>query len=127
MPAEWAGFLAYSQPVERAWLQQEVGQWVVVGEVEAQDPEVWLAITTVPMGWSGAVGVAQAVVRQLVFGASNVDLATKVAKCKIFPTGPNYSLVYLDAFDFDEPEEWPACFDNIQEQKKKLAFSFFEN
>ncbi|CAK0794640.1 unnamed protein product, partial [Prorocentrum cordatum] len=57
-------------------------------------------LTTVPMGWSGAVAVVQAVVRRLVFGEAGVDLATEVAKSKAFPNGPNYSFVYLDSFDF---------------------------
>eukprot|EP00959_Pyramimonas_sp_CCMP1952_P247309 5169616-Pyramimonas_sp.AAC.1 len=52
------------------------------------------------MGWSGAVAVIQAAVRRLVFGDAEVDVQTRIARCKPFPRGPDYSLVYLDPFDF---------------------------
>ena len=88
MPRSWDGFLAYSRPVSGEVLGRQAGSKVHVG------------ITTVPMGWSGAVAVIQAVVRRLVFGDAAVDVQTEIAKCKEFPQGPNYSLVYLDSFDY---------------------------
>ena len=88
MPEAWAGFLVYEKEVS--------------GSVLGRDPEDYyrFAITTVPMGWSAAVAVIQAVVRRLVFGEAEVEVATEISKVKEFPVGPDFSLVYLDSFDF---------------------------
>ena len=73
MPRSWDGFLVYERPVSGA----------VFGR-SAQD-RVRVSLTTVPMGWSGAVAVVQAVVRRLIFGEAAVDLTTEVSKSKAFP------------------------------------------
>ncbi|CAK0829300.1 unnamed protein product, partial [Prorocentrum cordatum] len=70
MPRSWDGFLVYERPVSGAVLGRR-----------AEDT-FRVSLTTVPMGWSGAVAVVQAVVRRLVFGEAEVDLATEVAKSK---------------------------------------------
>ncbi|CAK0857154.1 unnamed protein product, partial [Prorocentrum cordatum] len=88
MPRSWTGFLAYEKPVSGSVLGRPDGCDFLIG------------ITTVPMGWSGAVAVIQAAVRRLVFGDAEVDVQTRIARCKPFPRGPDYSLVYLDPFDF---------------------------
>ena len=104
MPDAWAGHLAYAMPTSRARAREQLGSWQVARGSEMAEQQqgdtLYVAIRTVPMGWSAAVGVVQAVVRQLVFGRAGVSLETEVAKCKRFPPGPNYSLVYLDSFDF---------------------------
>lgn len=98
MPSSWSGFLVYERPVAReviaALMPDEPLSFATEGG------PMYVGITTVPMGWSGAVGVVQAVVRKLVFDAAAVDWETEVAKCKWFPQGPDFSFVYLDSFDF---------------------------
>ena len=88
MPAVWAGFMAYSQPVSGNVLGRGSSATFRVG------------IATVPMGWSAAVAVIQAVVRRLVFGEAAVDVEREIAKCKNFPPGPDFAIVYLDSFEY---------------------------
>ena len=59
---------------------------------------VWVAITTVPMGWTGAVDVAQEILRILVFELAGVPESTEFRKDKVHPTG-SMSVLCLDGAD----------------------------
>ena len=60
---------------------------------------VWIGLTAIPMGWTGAVDVAQSVLRELVFGVAGVDPTTEFRKDRPIPEG-DISILCLDGFDF---------------------------
>ena len=62
--------------------------------------EVFVGLTILPMGFKGAVDVAQAVLRELVFGICRIDPATELRKDKPIPSGDEISILCLDGFDF---------------------------
>ena len=65
------------------------------------DPNKWVyvAITTVPMGWVGAVDFIQHIARRLVFNIAGVTRASEVSSAGSFPSHPPYSLVCMDGLD----------------------------
>ena len=56
------------------------------------------ALSVIPMGWSSAVALVQAAVRQIVFERCGVPRTTSVEKNKELPEGDHLSIVYLDNF-----------------------------
>ncbi|CAK0858151.1 unnamed protein product [Prorocentrum cordatum] len=86
-PLAWRGFTAYER--------------MVSGFVKGPDcSDFRVGIRTVPMGYRGAVDLVQLLVRRLVFVRAGVAPETEVAKGSLFPTGPDYSMVVLDSFDY---------------------------
>ena len=82
MPAPWRGAFTNAKQVPAS---------VCPGG----DPNtmVYLAITTVPMGWVGAVDVTQHVARNIVFKLARVPSTTEVRPRGLFPDHGPYSLV----------------------------------
>ena len=85
MPPAWRGFLAFEKKVPAG--------------VHGRTQPFRVGLRTVPMGWLSAVDVIQHVVRKLVYQEAEVPTATEIAKGRLFPPGPDYSMVYLDSFD----------------------------
>ncbi|CAK0870625.1 unnamed protein product [Prorocentrum cordatum] len=86
-PLAWRGFTAYER--------------MVSGFVKGPDcSDFRVGIRTVPMGYRGAVDLVQHLVRRLVFVRAGVAPETEVAKGSLVPTGPDYSMVVLDSFDY---------------------------
>ena len=67
MPRKWFGFFTFKKKVS-----------------QRADPnkEVFIGLTTLPMGFQGAVDVAQALLRELVFGVCGIDPNTEFRKDK---------------------------------------------
>ena len=88
MPVPWRGAFTYAKQVPAS---------VCPGG----DPNtmVYLAITTVPMGWVGAVDVIQHVARNIVFKLARVPSTTEVRPRGLFPDHGPYSLVCMDGID----------------------------
>ena len=60
---------------------------------------VWVGLTTVPMGCSWSVDVAQALLRRLVFDRADVSPDSELNRNKLIPEGP-ISICHLDGFDY---------------------------
>ena len=88
MPVPWRGAFTYAKQVPAS---------VCPGG----DPNtmVHLAITTVPMGWVGAVDVIHHVARNIVFKLARVPSTTEVRPRGLFPDHGPYSLVCMDGID----------------------------
>ena len=88
MPVAWRGAFAYSKPVPES-------------ACPGGDPHkrMYVAITTVPMGWVGAVDLIQHIARRLVFKIAKVPAGTEVQPKGLFPSEGPYSLVYMDGVD----------------------------
>lgn len=59
-----------------------------------------VSMATIPMGYVAATDLIQSAVRRTIFASANIDPGTEVRKDKPMPNSANYSLVYLDGFDF---------------------------
>ena len=88
MPVPWRGAFTYAKQVPAS---------VCPGG----DPNtmVYLAITTVPTGWVGAIDVIQHVARNIVFKLAPVPSTTEVRPRCLFPDHGPYSLVCMDGID----------------------------
>ena len=88
MPVPWRGAFTYAKQVPAS---------VCPGG----DPNtmVYLAITTVPVGWVGAVDVIQHVARNIVFKLARVPSITEVRPRGLFSDHGPYSLVCMDGID----------------------------
>ena len=96
VPDSWLQFFAYERPVAR----RDVG---LPGE-----GITYVAIRSIPMGWHSAVDLVQAAVCDLVYDLAGVPAESEVRKDKPFPSGPDWSLVYLDSLDIvrTRPQSW---------------------
>ena len=74
MPPVWKSFFAYSKKVPcPVYSGGDPNKWVCV------------SITTVPMGWVGAVDLIQHIARRLVFNIAGVPRASEVSSAGSFP------------------------------------------
>ena len=88
MPVPWRGAFTYAKQVPAS---------VCPGG----DPNtmVYFAITTVPLGWVGAVDIIQHVARNIVFKLARVPSTTEVRPRGLFPDHGPYSLVCMGGID----------------------------
>ena len=77
-PESWKGFTAF---------EKMVSGWVAKGE----NP-LHVGIWTIPMGYRGAVDLAQNPIRNLVFGAARIPRSIAVQKDSRFPDGARLRL-----------------------------------
>ena len=54
----------------------------------------------IPMGWSGAVDVMQALLRRLVYVEADIPVSAEVRARGPFPQSPNLSVTYIAGFDW---------------------------
>eukprot|EP00973_Karenia_brevis_P081878 11352795-Karenia_brevis.AAC.1 len=88
MPPCWHGYFAYNKPVPNT----------IIGGDGSVD--VYIALTTIPMGWHSAVDVCQEAVRHIAYSLAKVDGDTEVNTKTAMPASPPYTLIYLDGFDY---------------------------
>ena len=88
LPREWLRFFTFSK---------RVSQGAVGGD---PNREVFFGLRILPMGFQGSVDVAQAILRELVFGICGVNPATEFRKDSPLPAGAGISILCLDGFDF---------------------------
>ena len=88
LPAVWAGFFVFATRVSAA----------IFGG--AADELCYVGLGVIPMGWIGAVDLMQAVLRFLIYQKALVPLATEVTPRCPFPVGPDFSVGYIDGFDW---------------------------
>ena len=89
MPKAWLGMFAFEKRVPGS---------VVLGG--SSNELKYVAIRCLPMGFAGAADIVQAWIRAVVFGNCDVAESTEVRKDRRFPTGPDFSVLYFDGFDY---------------------------
>ena len=88
LPHKWLEFSTFHKKVQQSALGGDANK------------EAYVGLTTLPMGFQGSVEVAQAVLCELEFGVTGLDLGTELRKDKPLPVGTNISVLCLDGFDF---------------------------
>ena len=97
MPPVWKSFFAFAKKVP-------------CSVFPGGDPQKWVnvAITTVPVGWVGAVDLIQHIARRLVFNITRVPRASEVSSAGSVPSHLPYSLVCMDGLDVVSSSNAPA-------------------
>ena len=85
MPPSWQPYFSYGLKVP-GWCMGSSEDWVRP------------ALTVIPMGWSSAVTLMQAVLRNLVFRKAKIPLSLEISKVKEIPQKGG-AMLYLDSFD----------------------------
>ena len=85
MPDAWLPYFSYAKKVPGRLLGSS---------------EEWVrpALRVIPMGWSSAVTIMQAVLRNLVFKKAGIPASLEIAKVKEIPAEGG-AVLYLDSFD----------------------------
>ncbi|CAE7762207.1 unnamed protein product [Symbiodinium sp. CCMP2592] len=85
MPDTWLPYFSYAKKV-RGHIMGSNEEWVRPG------------LRVIPMGWSSAVTIMQAVLRNLVFDKAGVPASLEISKVKEIPAEGG-AVLYLDSFD----------------------------